>query len=335
MVAHSYVPDEFGKGIIVPLVKNKTGDPSSLANYRAITRIPVISKLSESVLLQVTGNFLNTEETQFGFKKGLGCSNAIFAMRTTIDYYVNRGSTVFTAALDISKAYDCVNHYKLFTSLLKAGVPRWLIDILVNWYSKLFVAVRWNECLSRYFKVGSGVRQGSPLSPALFNVFVNVFIVNTKATGQGCYMNREWLGCIMYADDIILLSASIQGLHKLLTCCFVTSNELRLKFNCNKSCCIAFGPRASLKLPRLVLGNDDLQWCNSIKYLGILLLSGPKLKCDVDIITRKFYAASNNISSNMHGNNELMQLHLQQAYCLPILQYATSAVKLTEAHLAL
>jgi len=167
----------------------------------------------------------------------------------------------------------------------------------------------------------------------LINVFVNVFIVNTKATGQGCYMNREWLGCIMYADDIILLSASIQGLHKLLTCCFVTSNELRLKFNCDKSCCIAFGPRASLKLPRLVLGNDDLQWCNSIKYLGILLLSGPKLKCDVDIITRKFYAASNNIFSNTHGSNELMRLHLQQAYCLPILQYATSAIKLTEAQL--
>jgi hypothetical protein len=333
MVAHSYVPSEFGKGIIVPLVKNKTGDLSSLSNYRAITLIPVISKLFESVLLRVTGDFLTTEETQFGFKKGVGCSNAIFAMRTTVDYYVARGSTVFTAALDISKAYDCVNHYKLFTSLLKAGVPRWLVDVLVNWYGKLFVAVRWNECMSSYFKVGSGVRQGSPLSPALFNVFVNVFILNTKESGQGCYMNRVWLGCIMYADDIILLSASIRGLQTLLTCCFNTSKELSLKFNCDKSCCIAFGPRAKLNLPHLVLGDGILQWCTSIKYLGISFLSGMKLKCDIDVITRKFYAASNNIFSNTRGSTELMQLHLQQAYCLPILQYATSAVKLTEAQL--
>jgi hypothetical protein len=273
---------------------------------------------------------LCTEETQFGFKTGVGCNNAIFAMRTTIDYYVSRGSTVFTAALDISKAYDSVNHFKLFASLIKAGVPRWLVDVLVNWYNKLYVSVRWNECVSGYFKVGSGVRQGSPLSPALFNVFVNVFITCTKDTGQGCYMNRAWLGCIMYADDIILLSASLRGLQESLLCCTNVTKDLRLKFNCDKSCCIAFGPQARSQLQQLCLGSGLLQWCTNVKYLGINFCHGAKIKCDIDVVTRKFYAASNNILSNSRGSSELMQLHLQQAYCLPVLQYATAAISLTQ-----
>ena len=132
----------------------------------------------------------------------MGCANALFAMRSSIDYFVDRGSTVFTAALDISKAYDSVNHYKLYSSLLRSGCPEWLVDILVDWYSKLSVAVRWNSSMSKSFAVKSGVRQGSSLSPSLFNVFVNKFIVDTKAAGLGCCINKSWLGCIMYADAV-------------------------------------------------------------------------------------------------------------------------------------
>lgn len=138
----------------------------------------------------------------------------------------------------------------------------------------------------------------------------------------------------MYADDIILLSASLHGLHELLNCCYNVSIDLRLKFNCDKSCCIVFGARAKLKLPGVMLGNSLLQWVSSVKYLGITFCSGNNIKVDIDFITRKFYAASNSIFSNSRGLSELMQLHLQQAYCLPILQYATAAVNLTQAQLS-
>ena len=47
--------------------------------------------------------------------------------------------------------------------LSQTGVPRWITNLLSNWCSKLHVAVRWNGCLSQYFKVNSGVRQGSIL----------------------------------------------------------------------------------------------------------------------------------------------------------------------------
>jgi len=96
----------------------------------------------------------------------MGCSEAIFTLRSTIDYFNANGSTVYVAALDISKAYDKVNHYKLFSSLISAGLPKWFIDLLLCWYEKLVVTVRWNGCFSYKFCVQSGVRQSSSLSPS-------------------------------------------------------------------------------------------------------------------------------------------------------------------------
>ena len=119
MILHGFVPDAFGFGIIVPSMKDKTGDANFLKNYRGITLIPVISKLFEILLLEYFETVLLTDDLQFGFKKGLGCSNAIFTLSETIEYFRNRGSTVYAATLDISKAFDCVNHYKLFTSWSK------------------------------------------------------------------------------------------------------------------------------------------------------------------------------------------------------------------------
>jgi hypothetical protein len=75
---------------------------------------------------------------------------------------MDRGSTVYVAALDIQKAYDSVNFYKLFNSLLNAGVPRCVVDVRFEWYGKLNVGVRWNGCNSRFFKMGSGVGKEVP-----------------------------------------------------------------------------------------------------------------------------------------------------------------------------
>ena len=89
------------------------------------------------------------------------CSDAIFAVKSTVNYFVQRGSCVYAATLDLKKAFDSVNHFKMFSTLLDAGIPPPVVDVMCNWYSKLFAAVRWNSCLSLPFSVGSGVRQGS------------------------------------------------------------------------------------------------------------------------------------------------------------------------------
>ena len=110
--------------------------------------IPVISKLFELVIIEICEQFLSCDELQFGFKKGVGCSEEYFALHSTIDYFKNRGSSIFVAALDISKAFDTVNHYKLYFSLINSGIPKWVLNVIINWYMKVSALVRWKTALS-------------------------------------------------------------------------------------------------------------------------------------------------------------------------------------------
>ena len=160
ILKHGFVPDSFGFGISIPLIKDKTGNLNDLDNYRAVTLSCVISKLFEMVVLDICNDVLSTDPLQFSFKTGTGCIYAIFTVKTTVQHFVNKGSSVFLASLDISKAFDKLNHYKLFSALLTAGIPVAIIDVLCDWYSKLHSAVRWNNVISNSFIAGSGVRQG-------------------------------------------------------------------------------------------------------------------------------------------------------------------------------
>ena len=108
-------------------------------------------------------DLLVSDELQKRFKKRSGCSNATCTFRYSVDYFNARDSSVHVAALDISKAFDTVSHFKLLTLLVNAGVPKWIIDFLLSWYSKLSVTVKWNNGLSYSFCAGSGVRQGDCL----------------------------------------------------------------------------------------------------------------------------------------------------------------------------
>jgi len=76
--------------------------------------------------------FLTSHPLQFGYKKGTGCQDAVFAAQQTFNYFVCRGSTVFLSALDASKAFDRISHAKLFNKLVARNVPCCLIDILVR-----------------------------------------------------------------------------------------------------------------------------------------------------------------------------------------------------------
>jgi hypothetical protein len=330
MIAHSFVPDDCGLGIIVPLVKDKSGDFNSVDNYRGITLTPIISKLLEGVLLACCEEQLVADDLQYGFRKKVGCADAIFTLRYVVDHFTSRGSMVYAAALDISKAFDTVNHRQLMAKLSQVGIPDWITNLLSNWYSKLQVAVRWNGCLSDYFKVNSGVRQGSILSPALFNLYINQLIVDLRLCSSGCHVNNCFIGCIFYADDILLMSATVAGLQELLNVCDQSVADLQLKFNCSKSFCIAFGHKHDTVITDMKLGNNTICWNMSIKYLGLLIMSDRSVVVDDALIKRKFYASCNAILSNSVGQSELTRLFLLETYCLPILTYCTMAINVSQ-----
>jgi len=78
----------------VPLIKDKAGNLNYTHNYRPIALIPVISKVLENVILSICQHCFMTDELQFGFKQNMGCSDAIFGVKSTVNYFVERGSCV-------------------------------------------------------------------------------------------------------------------------------------------------------------------------------------------------------------------------------------------------
>ena len=83
-----------GVGVMIPIIKDKNGDASSIDNYRGITLSSNISKLFEMCLLDLYDSYLYSSDLQFGFKKRVGCNSAIYTVRSVIEYYTKHGSTV-------------------------------------------------------------------------------------------------------------------------------------------------------------------------------------------------------------------------------------------------
>jgi len=110
----------------------------------------------------------------------------------------------------------------------------------------------------------------------------------------------------------------------MLDDCYASCRELRLKFNAAKSYCIAFGMTAVGFTQPMLLGSDTLAWSQFIKYMGVHVLAVKSITFDVSPAKR----ACNSILSHSNNTDELVQLKLQELYCLPILTYSIAAVDL-------
>ena len=324
---HGYVPDQFGAGIMIPLMKGSDVDASCSSNYRGLTLSPVFSKIFERILLMKFGRFLQTSDLQFGFKKGVGTSDALFTFRNAVNFLNGNGSTVSIALLDISKAFDKISHYMLYLKLLRRNVPRSFIDILCCWYKKCLVSVRWNNVFSPAFQLHAGVRQGGVLSPMLFAVYIDDIISELSIRGLGFSLHGCFIGCLLYADDMLLISHSYSMLQIMLDVCCTVMYSLDLKFNVKKSVLLRIGSRFNSLCTPLKLDGQVLTSVTECKYLGAHILAGKHFKCSYAHIKLKFYRLFNAIySKSSAASAESISVQLLKSYCAPVVYYACEAL---------
>ena len=138
----------------------------------------------------------------------------------------------------------------------------------------------------------------------------------------------------MYADDLLLLSASMLDLQKMLDICSSVGEGLRMKFSASKSMCIVIGPYQNLCFSNLTLGNMSLPWVESLEYLGICILKENQFRIDLSNVRRKFFTSVNNILSKCTYTSDIVKLSLMESYCLPILLYASESLYLPYSQLA-
>ena len=336
MLKFSYVPDAFGTGTIIPLLKGDDCDPTVCDNYRAITISPCISKVFELCLSSVFQKWLGSDELQLGFKKGMGCRDAIFTLRNVVSHITNSGSTAVLCALDISKAFDKMNHYALYIKLMQKNIPRSFLAVLVNWYSKCFAFVRWGNLVSRQFQILAGVRQGGVLSPCLFALFIDSIIFKLRLSGAGAFIGAHYVGCLLYADDIMLVCHSLTAMQRMLDICSQEADSLDFSFNTVKSVALRIGPRYKHVCAPLVLAGIELAYVQQTKYLGVVLKSAREFKCSFDQAKIKFYRCFNAMYYRAkNASSELVCVHLLKTICLPVLLYAVEVIPATKSDISM
>ena len=104
--------------------------------------------------------------------------------------------------------------YSLFYKMLSRGMSSKFVRLMIYWYINLHCAVMWKSILGDSFIIQCGVRQGGVLSPYLFSLYIDDVIEDLRKSGYGIYVGNIFTGCILYADDIPLLSCSYYGMQK-------------------------------------------------------------------------------------------------------------------------
>jgi len=164
-----------------------------------------------------------------------------------------------------------------------------------------------------------GVRQGGVLSPVLFAIYVDDIANSLCSSKLGCFVGEMHVGCFVYADDIILLSASINMLQRMLKICETEAHYLDMQFDVAKSMILRVGCSYDVVCAKLFIGGCELQFVCKLKYLGVHLLSGKKLRLSLHEPKAKFFKALNGILYRVKGfSNDVVIMHLIQSYCKPL-----------------
>ena len=234
MIVQGQVPNKFCMEITIPIPKNEsTHGAHSIDSFRGITLSAVLSTVFEHCILMLYSRYFITTCNQFGFKAKVGCSHAIYAFQKVIDHYVINDTTVNICLIDVTKAFDKINHSVLLIKLMNRRQPLAVIKLFEHWYSISYNSVRWGNALSSLYKMQSGVRQGSVISSILFSIYVNDMLLNLN--NLGCKFYGLSAGALMYADDLVMLAPTLTEMQNLINACCKELALLDLRMNHTKS----------------------------------------------------------------------------------------------------
>ena len=146
----------------------KKGNAKECSNYCTIALISHVSKVMLKILQARLQQYMNHEppDVQAGFRKGRGTRDQIANIHWIMEKAREFQENIYFCFIDYAKAFDCVDHNKLWKILKEMGIPDHLICLLRNLYAGQEATVRTGHGTTDWFQIGKGVCQGYIFSPA-------------------------------------------------------------------------------------------------------------------------------------------------------------------------
>ncbi len=158
----------------------------------------------------------------------------IFSLCTILRNRKSQKKSTYLAFLDAEKAFDRVDRDLLLYKLLRIGIQGHFYESIKNIYQNSYCSVNVNNMLMDWFNTKAGVKQGDSWPPTMFGIFINDIVEDVKSVNTGIEIDGHNICIFLYADDIVLLSDTEEGLQKLLDKVYEWSSKWKIKFNAKK-----------------------------------------------------------------------------------------------------
>ena len=227
--------------------------------------------------------------------------------------------------VDMRKAFDTVWRDALFYKLLEQGIGGNFYNIIVNMYEKSNVCVKLTVGMTDNFKTNIGVKQGCVISPTLFNIFLND-LPDILKSNESCpvQLNGKFLSCLMYADDIAIISQTKEGLQHCLNQLNGYCEIWKLNINTDKTKIIVFNKTGKINNDEtFIINNKEIEVVKEMKYLGIVFNNNGSFKSAIANLKGKAIKALFKLFKSFSNTTPDIKTakHLFDAMIKPILLY--------------
>jgi hypothetical protein len=328
-------PAHWAVGTLVPVPKPK-GNPNLMDDYRGITVGMAISKLYALVIMMRIDAWAEQHafraEGQFGFRHGRGTAEAILCMRHAIETSSVRCKPLYAAFIDFKKAYDKIDRKLLWACMHSLGIHGSCLQTLRNMYEDVRIQIRMGGQLGLPFNSDVGVKQGDPLSPLLFGLFIDRFeqyLADNCDESVGIEVAGKILNILLYADDLVLLADNPKGLQAALAALEKFCGASGMTVNVGKSEVVIFNSQYAPKNAqcRWHFGSDTLTRKHEFVYLGVKLSDGPIERQMLNAMRRNLAKGRGAMGAMMQRckalriHNPHIMFRLFDALVMPILSY--------------
>ena len=214
-------------------------NPKECSNYHTVALISHASKVMLKILQARLQQYVNHEipDVQADFRKGRGTRDQIANIRWIIKKAREFQKNIYFCFIDYAKAFNCMDHNKLWTILKEVGIPDHLTCLLRSLYAGQEATVSTRRGTTDWFQTGKGVRQGCILSPCLFNLYAEYIMRNAglEETQAGIKISGRNINNLRYADGTTLMAESEEELKSLLLKVKEESEKVGLKTRHSKN----------------------------------------------------------------------------------------------------